>query len=53
MYIITEVLDTGGEKLIASRLTFEAARAIAKLKGNRRVTKTTATKDICTIYTDP
>ena len=53
VFVITEVLETGGEKLIAARLTFEAARAIAKLHGNRKIEKTFATKDECMVPTDP
>lgn len=52
VYIITEV-SGAGENIIASRLTFEAALSIAKLAGNRRITKTIATKDNHIVATDP
>lgn len=51
VYVITEISE-GGEHIIATRLTNEAARAIAKLAPNRRVTKTFATKDVQLIATD-
>jgi hypothetical protein len=44
IFLVTEVLETGGERVLAARLTHEAARAVAKKGGNRKVTKLFATK---------
>lgn len=44
IFLVTEVLESGGEKILAVRLTHEAARAVAKKGGNRKVTKLFATK---------
>ena len=44
VYVITEV-GRGRERVIAVRLTHEAARAIAKQGGGRRVEAWTATKN--------
>lgn len=46
VYIVSEVQGTGEERIIAVRLTDSAARAIAKSKGGRRVTKFIADKDV-------
>lgn len=43
VYVITEVTKEG-EVYIASRLTYESARHIAKLGPNRRIIKDVATK---------
>jgi len=53
IYVVTEVRESGGEDLLALRLTHGAAREIAKQKGGRRVTKCVATKDTQLIAQDP
>ena len=52
VYVITEIDGSGREKVIAARLTNEAARSIAKMKANRRVTRLIATKDLELVQTD-
>lgn len=44
VYVISEILPTGGEKVIALRLTNGAARNIAKEAGGRKVEKMIALK---------
>lgn len=44
VYVVTELVPTGGEKVVALRLTNEAARGVAKEKPNRAVEKMIATK---------
>lgn len=46
VYIVTEINESGGEVMLAARLSNEAARSIAKQKGNRRVTRLIATKEM-------
>lgn len=45
VFLVSEVLPSGYERVIAVRLTEKAARAIAKAKGGRRVTRFVADKD--------
>lgn len=45
VFIVSEVTTSGSERIIAVRLTEKAARAIAKQKGGRRVTRFYADKD--------
>ncbi len=44
VYVVTEVLPTGGEKVLDVKLTHESARDIAKEGPNRKVERFIATK---------
>ena len=45
VYLVTEVLPTGGEHLICAKLKHEDARRIALEGADRRVTRVIADKD--------
>jgi hypothetical protein len=44
-FLVTEVLPTGGEKIIKAKLRHEDARALALEGPNRKVTRLIADKD--------
>ena len=44
VYVVTQVYPGGVEEFVDVKLTFDAARAVAKLDGGRRVRKRLATK---------
>jgi hypothetical protein len=44
VYVVTEVRACGCEAFVDAKATFEAAMAVAKLAGNRKVTRHIADK---------
>jgi hypothetical protein len=47
VYAVIQTYPGGSEELVAVRLTSDAARAVAKLDGGRRIDKLVATKAYC------
>jgi hypothetical protein len=45
VFLVTEVLETGGERVIKAKLRHEDARAIALEGPNRKVTRLIADKE--------